>query len=283
MAFVYKLAAVSMLPTKLGQAMPRTRITLPMVHRASGPWNVVKSRRFKSIKLLGQGSFGKAYSATRNGQKVIVKVASGERGVVSQHEAYQALYREFLILGKLQKFPFIPRLIEVGPDYFVQEDVGGESMLKILAQKGLEAREILSVVVATGLMISKIHEMGIAHRDLEARNILLTPQGAVIIDFGIAIEKSESESQWKRGIKQDLVSLLEDVVLAASATDVTQGEKIIMAGVIEKFRKKALEGSVNEKTARELSDDLLYVLAQLGAKAIRGQIHRKEKVKVRVI
>lgn len=268
--------------SKLGQAMPRLRVDLPRVVRSDSNWAGSK-KRFKQVKLIGQGSFGKAFSAKLSGKPVIVKTAYGERGVVSMKEAYEALYREFVILGKLQKFPFIPRLVEVGPDYFVQEDVGGESMLKILSKKGLEAREIVSVVVASGLMISKIHEEGIAHRDLEARNILLTPQGAVIIDFGVAIERSESEVHFKEGMKRDLLSLLEDVALAATAGDITQGDRVVLASVIEKFRKKALEGSVNERTAKELSDELLFVLAQLGARARRGKGIRKEKVKVKVI
>jgi serine/threonine protein kinase len=275
------MAAITAIPL-LGQAMPRMRINLPKVERAEYPWEKSK-RRFKDIKFLGQGSFGKAYSAILGRDKVIVKTAHGERGVVSMREAYEALYREFVILGKLQAFPFIPRLIEVGSDYFVQEDALGESMLKILSKKGLEAREILSVVVATALMVSKIHTEGIAHRDLEARNILLTPTGAVIIDFGIAVERSESERLFKEGMKRDLLTLLENIALAATAGDIPQGARIILSSVIEKFRKKALEGSVNERTAHDLADELLFVLAQVGARARRGKIIRPEKIRVNVI
>lgn len=266
----------------LGQAMPRARVNLPKVIRAEHSWSKSKYR-FKRLKLLGQGSFGKAYSATLGSKNVIIKTAYGQRGVVSMKEAYEALYREFVILGKLQDLPFIPRLVEVGPDYFVQEDVGGESMLRILSKKGLEAREILSVVVATGLMISKIHERGIAHRDLEARNILLTPHGAVIIDFGISIERSEDEGLFRDGMKRDLISLMEDVALAATASDVTSSERVIMVQVIEKFRKRVIDGDVNEQTAKELSDELLFVLAQLGARARRGHGFKQEKIKVKVI
>jgi serine/threonine protein kinase len=278
---VRELARVTMVPL-LGQAMPRRRISLPKIGRSDVRWQRAK-KRFKNLKFLGQGSFGKAFSASLGKDKVIVKTAHGERGVVSMEEAYEALYREFLILGKLQSFPFIPRLVEVGPDYFVQEDVDGESMLKILSKKGLEAREILSVVVATALMISKIHEEGIAHRDLEARNILLTPTGAVIIDFGVAVEKAENEKLFRDGMKRDLISLLEEIALAGTADDIPQGARIILASVIEKFRKKILEGSVTEKTAHDLADELLFVLAQVGARARRGKTIRPEKVKVRVI
>jgi len=278
---VAALALMTALPL-LGQAMPRMRVNLPKVNRGDHPWSKAKYR-FKNLKLIGQGSFGKAYSAKLGREKVIVKTAYGEKGVVSMKEAYISLYREFVILGQLQAFPFIPRLVEVGPDYFVQEDVGGESMLKIMSKKGLEAREILSVVVAAGLMISKIHEKGIAHRDLEARNILLTPQGAAIIDFGIAVDRSEGEAQFKDGMKTDLLSLLEDVALAATAVDLPDGAKAILASVIEKFRNRALEGSIDEKTARELADELLFVLAQVGARARRGKTIRPEKVKVRII
>src|SRR3990172_265396 len=105
--------------SKLGQAMPRLRVDLPRVVRSDSAWAGAR-KRFKKVKFLGQGSFGKAFSAKLSGKSIIVKTAHGERGVVSMKEAYEALYREFVILGKLQKFPFIPRLIEVGPDYFDQ-------------------------------------------------------------------------------------------------------------------------------------------------------------------
>jgi serine/threonine protein kinase len=278
---VQTLRALTVIPM-LGQAMPRARVNLPKVVRAEHPWARSK-HRFKKIQLLGQGSFGKAFAALLGSKAVIVKTAHGERGVVSQQEAYEALYREFVILGKLQDLSFVPRLIEVGPDYFVQEDVGGESMLRILSKKGLEAREILSVVVATGLMISKIHERGIAHRDLEPRNILLTPHGAVIIDFGIAIERSENEKLFRDGMKKDLISLMENVALAATASDITATERAIMVQVIEKFRKRVIDGDVNELTAKEFSDELLFVLAQLGARARRGKGFKQEKIKVKVI
>jgi len=156
-------------------------------------------------------------------------------------------------------------------------------MLWILAKKGLEAREILSVVVATGLMISKIHERGIAHRDLEPRNILLTPHGAVIIDFGIAIEKSESYQLFVDGMKRDLISLMNNISLAASATDVTKGDREMIAAVLDKFIGKVRSNSVNEKTAREMADELLFILAQLGARARRGRSLHNEKIKIKVV
>lgn len=268
----------------LGQAMPRLRTNLPDVVRTRMTWEEARRKLYRRVKELGHGAFGKAFSAVRGRKgKVIVKVVSPMKGVVSLPEAYEALIREASILIELQRFPFVPRVIEVGKDYFTQEDAGGESMLNLLSKKGLTASEILSVVVASGIMISKIHEAGFAHRDLEPRNILLTPRGTVIIDFGIAVSKNENEKAYRNGMTRDLISLLESTALAASGQDVDEGSRAILGSVIESFRKKAIEGTVNEYTARELSERLLFVLAQLGSRAKRGKEMKPKKVKVLAI
>lgn len=263
----------------VGNVLPRTKVGVPRVSQSGKTWNEVRPS-FKKVKELGHGAFGKAFSALRGRSKVIIKVVSPMKGVVSLPEAYAALAREAAILVDLQRLPFIPRMVEVGKDYFIQEDVGGESMLNILSKEGLSAFEILAVTVAVGIMISMIHKEGYAHRDLEPRNILLTPSGTVIIDFGIAVSKEENEKAYRNGIRRDLISLLEDVTLAASSRDLTEGERAALASIIEDFRKKVIQGSVNEYTGKELAERLLFVLAQLGSRAKRGGKMKPRKVKV---
>ena len=236
----------------LGQAAPRMRAALPPIKVGRGTWDKARGK-YKGVKLIGQGSFGKAFSAKKGKQAVIVKVAFGFPGEATMEEAYEALRKEVKILGKLQKYPFIPRLVEVGPDYFVQEDVGGESMMNLLEKKGLEAQEILAVVVASGIMLSMLHREGIAHRDPHPGNLLLTPRGAVLIDFGIASEKFEGPSIWKKALKDDILLLMENVALAASATDIPRSQKVVLTQILNKFQRKVLENDVDERTAAQLS------------------------------
>jgi serine/threonine protein kinase len=263
----------------LGQAMPRMRAELPQIKVSREPWET-SQRRFKDARPLGSGSFGAAYSAKLNGRSVIIKRAKAMPGIVSEHEAFQALRHEMLILGKLQKFPFIPRLVEIGPDYFVQEDVGGEAMLQVLARKGMEARELLAAIIATGTIVSTLHRAGVAHGDLEPRNLLLTPQGVVVIDFGISVEKSRDASEFREALKDDVVSLLDQLSLAASAKDIPPSAKAVLLGIFKKFHRKVQEGRLNEKTGGELAKELFFVTAQLGARHERDRKLKPEKIKV---
>lgn len=270
------------LSAPLGQALPRMRADVLAPKISTEPWERAK-RRFRAIRFLGAGSFGEAYSATLEGIRVIVKRAMGTPGAVSMKEAFDTLKREIAVLGKLQKFPFVPRLLEVGPDYFVQEDVGGEAMILVLARRGMEAREILSTTIATGVIISLIHREGLSHGDLAPRNILLTPQGVVVIDFGLAVARSEDEAKWRENVKHDVTCLLEQVALAATSRDLPEGAKAVLAGILEKFRKKLLLGEFNEYTAGELARELFFVTAQLGARHERGRRLVSEKIRVAVI
>lgn len=264
----------------LGQALPRLRVDLEPLKIVRSIFNDEK-KRFKKLNKLGQGSFGAAYSSVLEGKPVIVKVSVGTPGIVSLAEAIDVMKREVQILGRLQKYPFIPRLVEVGVDYFVQEDVEGVSLLDLLDKKGLEPREVLATVVSAGVIASVLHREGIGHNDLEARNILLTPQGTVVIDFGLSIaEDLQSPKEFRAARDRDVTTLLETLVLVLSAREVAQGIRIIIASTIEKFRKVLMANKVTNDTAKELSEELLFALSQLAAQAIRGKAMKRGLIKV---
>ena len=264
----------------LGQVMPRLRSILPIARFVDQPYRAV-SKKFKEMKKLGQGAFGAAYSAKIGNQKVIVKTAVGTPGMVSREEAAQTMVRETEILGKLQKYPFVPKLIEVGPDYYVQEDVGGESMLHLLSQKGLEPRELLSAMVASGIIASVLHREGIAHNDYELRNILLTPAGVVAIDFGIAIDREkDGEDAFREAVAKDITSVLENLMLVLTTRETPESVRIMLLSTVEKYRKMLMAGQVDEDTAQKISKDLLFAVAQLGAQHVRGKTVHRGLVKV---
>jgi predicted Ser/Thr protein kinase len=273
----------------IAQVLPRLRSRPTGVKVVSTPWEENK-KRFGTLKRLGSGAFGAAYAGRLNKRSVIIKVArgGGSASPIPHALAIQAMANEVRILKKLQKLAFVPRLIMVGPDFFVQEDVQGISMLDLLDRKGLEAREILSVAVACAIMASKIHQEGVAHADLEARNILLTPSGVVIIDFGVSVERGRSLPRalavgvrnYHQGMQRDVISLIEMIILAMDSETVPDNVRIILSSVIEKYRKILIVGNVTPQTSMKLAQDLLFALAQLGAMAKRGAKILRQKVKV---
>lgn len=70
---------------------------------------------------------------------------------------------------------------EVGP-YLVMEFIEGPT----LASADLTQPEAVAVVTALAAALAHIHDAGIVHRDVKPANVILSEQGPMITDFGIA-------------------------------------------------------------------------------------------------
>ena len=73
-----------------------------------------------------------------------------------------------------------------GIDYLVMECVEGETLTKRLEKGALPIEQVLNFGVQIGDALDKAHRSGIVHRDLKPGNIMLTPTGAKLLDFGLA-------------------------------------------------------------------------------------------------
>src|SRR5215831_17186347 len=67
----------------------------------------------------------------------------------------------------------------------VMEFVEGESLAQRLQQGPLAARQAAQITLELLSALQAFHKVGIVHRDLKPTNILLSPHGAKLLDFGI--------------------------------------------------------------------------------------------------
>jgi len=67
----------------------------------------------------------------------------------------------------------------------VMEFVEGESLARRLQQGQLPARQAAQIALELLSALQAFHKLGIVHRDLKPANILLSPDGAKLLDFGI--------------------------------------------------------------------------------------------------
>src|SRR5713101_3553646 len=73
-----------------------------------------------------------------------------------------------------------------GIDYLVMECVEGETLAKRLEKGPLALEQVLKFGEQIADALDKAHRSGVVHRDLKPGNIMLTPTGAKLLDFGLA-------------------------------------------------------------------------------------------------
>jgi Tol biopolymer transport system component len=131
-----------------------------------GPYEIVRS--------VGAGGMGEVYKArdTRLDRTVAVKVSN---------EAFGERFRNEALSVAALNHPHICTLHDVGPDYLVMEYVEGKPL-----RGPLPLPEALRLAGEIADALEHAHAHGIVHRDLKPSNILVTKNGAKVLDFGVA-------------------------------------------------------------------------------------------------
>ncbi|MEV4703045.1 protein kinase domain-containing protein [Actinoplanes sp. NPDC049316] len=71
--------------------------------------------------------------------------------------------------------------------YLVMEFLEGDTLADRLAASGaLDWREAAAICADTAAALAAAHERNLVHRDVKPRNVMLTPGGVKVLDFGIA-------------------------------------------------------------------------------------------------
>ena len=138
---------------------------------------------------IGAGGMGEVYSAwdTRLDRTVAIKVLPAH--VANDPEVKQRFEREARTVAALNH-PHICTIHDVGQqdgvDFLVMEYLEGETLARRLTKGALPIDQALTYASQIADALDKAHRHGIVHRDLKPGNIMLTPSGSKLLDFGLA-------------------------------------------------------------------------------------------------
>jgi serine/threonine protein kinase len=144
---------------------------------------------YEILAPLGVGGMGEVYRArdTRLDRAVAIKILPPQFSADPVRK--QRFEREAKTISNLNH-PNICVLYDVGRqdgvDYLVMECVEGETLAKRLEKGPLTQEQMLKYGAQIADALDKAHRAGIVHRDLKPGNIMLTPSGVKLLDFGLA-------------------------------------------------------------------------------------------------
>jgi formylglycine-generating enzyme required for sulfatase activity len=162
--------------------------------------------RYRALKLLGQGGFGKTFKAVDEDQPrkplcVIKQFAFSNNHPETRQIALKLFYEEAQHLEALGKHDQIPELTAYfdveGQPYLVQQFIDGQDLEQELATAGTfnqaKIRELLESLLP---VLDFLHHQSppVIHRDIKPANIIRrrSDGGLVLVDFGAAKQATQS-------------------------------------------------------------------------------------------
>lgn len=157
---------------------------------------VILRNRYRPIKSLGGGGFGKTYLAEDvdklNEKCVIKQFAPQAQSTYQLRKATELFEQEAIRLQQLGEYPQIPTLLayfeENSQLYLVQQYINGQNLFEELQQKGTFNEKKIRNLLQDLLNILKfVHQHKVIHRDVKPENIIQCEDGKVVlIDFGVS-------------------------------------------------------------------------------------------------
>jgi protein kinase-like protein len=142
---------------------------------------------YRLLGRLGEGGQGVVFlAASPADSRVAVKLLPPTtdplvrgrflREVAAAQRVARFCTAQVLDAGIFERRPFI-----------VSEYVSGPSLVEVVEQLGPRSAAVLErIAVATLTALGAVHAVGMVHRDFKPGNVLLGPDGPVVIDFGLA-------------------------------------------------------------------------------------------------
>lgn len=147
--------------------------------------------RYKIVSKIGEGGMGDVFKAFDPYIKRYVAIKT-----MHANRSSQRFLREIEACGKLNH-PHIVNILDCGQQqqicYFVMDFIEGQTLHDKIAS-GMTTNETLELIEKIARALGYAHRMGIIHRDIKAKNILIDSEGQPrIVDFGLVKMQNADE------------------------------------------------------------------------------------------
>jgi tRNA A-37 threonylcarbamoyl transferase component Bud32 len=166
--------------------------------------------RFDRGERIGGGTSGEVYQAVdkQSGQAVVVKIVSPQ--VLASPQVVQRAERELKQLERVEH-PAIARVIASGRQasqlWVATEQVGGARTLADVVASGgpLDPQRASDVVLVIGEALIEAAKLGVVHRDLAPKNVLVAGDEVKLINFAVPVPTSDKVPGVPEFVAPDLV------------------------------------------------------------------------------
>lgn len=155
--------------------------------------------RYRLTSRLGTGGMGSVWRAVDEvlDREVAVKVVAAQ--LSDDPEFVHRFRREARAAARLDH-PHIAHVYDYGEvaqdghtvQYLVMELVAGRTLADRLRDGPIPWREAAAIGAQVAAALAAAHDRGVVHRDITPGNIMLTPTGAKVLDFGISTIAGET-------------------------------------------------------------------------------------------
>ncbi|MEU8210862.1 serine/threonine-protein kinase, partial [Micromonospora sp. NPDC049044] len=151
--------------------------------------------RYRLVESIASGGMGDVWRAVDETLDRCVAVKMLQPRLVADAGFGERFRREARAMAAL-RHPGIAQVYDYGevsgPDalaYIVMECVQGQPLSERIAEVGrLDAAETMSIAAQTARALQAAHDAGVVHRDVKPSNLIIEPDGhVVLVDFGVAV------------------------------------------------------------------------------------------------
>jgi serine/threonine protein kinase/tetratricopeptide (TPR) repeat protein len=147
--------------------------------------------RYRILRVLGEGGMGAVYQA-RDLELERVIALKVIRPELAMNAGILQRFKQELILARNVTHKNVIRIYDLGEadgiKFITMEYVEGADLRALLREKGkLPPADCVTIVQQICRALEVAHNEGVIHRDLKPQNVMLDPQGRVVVmDFGLA-------------------------------------------------------------------------------------------------